>query len=353
MLGDEKSVASSTTTAGVTLQTPESLPVEPVSATKRRNWFSRLLPWVVSVVAVAWVLWPYRAGEGRAVLLDAFGRASSWAVGVAMVSAIANWLTDSYATARTLQRWGTPITLRETCLIRGATALFDAINPTLGQAVLTLVVYRRGLALSQTLLIVMLMNFVFIVQIALISGIGLLAGAAPQSTLMPLLVVGTLTLTAVYLAAIALRLAARSKNETLRWLESAGLAGHAWAFLYRVPNMGVLILGQVVFMRCFDIDLPLDVSLFYLPAVMFIVGMPISVQGLGPGQIAFVEFFSSYGPGDAASAAATVLACSFAATAFATLAAVLIGLSCMATRTGRQSMELVRSAKHVTSGEAG
>lgn len=319
-----------------------------VLASQGGGWLRRLLPWVVSASVVAWLLWPYRGAAERAVLLDAFAKASGWAFVVALVGAVLIWLTDSYATARTLQHWGTRISLRDTCLIRGATALFDAINPALGQAVLTLVVYRRGTPLSQSLLLVLLMNVVFIVHIALISGLGLLAGAAPESSLMPALVVTSVALTAFYLAVVAIRPRALARNATLRWLMDAGLSGHAWAFLYRVPNLVVLISAQVLFMRCFGIDLPLAVSLFYLPALMFIVGMPISVQGLGPGQVAAVKFFSAYAHGSPVSAEAAVLACGFANIALTTLAAISIGLCCMATTTGRQSIAAVRGARSPT-----
>lgn len=322
----------------------EEVPRE-VLATQNTSLVQRLLPWVVSISIVGWLLWPYRVPEQRALLSNAFAQANRWVIAIAFAWAVVIWLTDAYATARTLQRWGTPISLRETCLIRGATLLFDAINPALGQAVLTLVVYRRGTSLGQAFLLVMLMNVIFIVHIAAISGAGLLTGAAPEAGLMSWVVSIALGFTALYLAIVAMRPPALAKNPTFRWLMDAGLSGHAWAFLYRLPNMVALIVAQVFIMRCFNIDVPWGVSLLYLPALMFIVGMPISVQGLGPGQVASVSFFSAYTPGDAATAEATILACGFAGAALATLNAIIIGLCCLTTRTGRDSVAAVRSAR--------
>jgi|GEM_PF-3809033 hypothetical protein len=316
-----------------------------VLATQNTSLIQRLLPWVVSVSIVGWLLWPYRVPEQRALLANAFSQADRSVIIISFAWAVVIWLTDAYATARTLQRWGTAISLRETCLIRGATLLFDAINPTLGQAVLTLVVYRRGSSLGQALLLVMLMNVIFIVHIAVISGAGLLTGAAPAAGLTTWLVGIALGSTALYLIIVAMRPAALAKNPTLRWLMDAGLSGHAWAFLYRLPNMVALIVAQVFVMRCFNIDVPWGVSLLYLPALFFIVGMPLSVQGLGPGQIASVSFFSAYTPGDAATAEATILACGFAGAALTTLNAIIIGLCCLTTRTGRDSVAAVRSAR--------
>lgn len=342
MLGSEKSGVPAGP-IGVERVDPE-VPSE-VLASQDSSWPKRLLPWLVSLTLVGWLLWPYRIAERRAFLVDAFSQASRWAYVVSVCGFIAIWMLDSYATARTLQRWKTPVTFREMCLVRGATALFDAINPALGQAVLTLVVYRRGTPLGHAVLLVLLMNVVFVVQIAVISGLGLLAGAAPDATVMALFVELALGSTFVYLAVIALRPAALARNATMRWLMDAGLSGHAWAFLYRIPNMVAAIAMQALFMRCFGIDLPLDVTLFYLPALMFIVGMPLSVQGLGPGQIASVNFFSAYVSGDPAHAEAAILACGFAGAALTTIGAIICGLCCLTTTTGRDSVAAVRSAR--------
>lgn len=315
-----------------------------VIASQNASWMQRILPWLVSLSVVLWLLWPYRAPEQRAVLMNAFSQASHWTVPVSAIGFLIIWLTDSFATARTLQRWGTPIGFRETSLIRGSTMLFDAINPALGQAVLTLVVYRRGTPLAHAILVVLMMNVAFIVHIALISGVGLLAGGAPETAIMSWLVGLSLGWTTIYLTLIALRPAFLAKNETFRWLMDAGLSGHAWAFLYRLPNMAALIIAQVVFLSCFGIELPLYVSLFYLPALLFIVGMPISVQGLGPGQVAAVSFFSAYVAGDPASAEATILASGFASAALGTAVSIVIGLCCLSTETGRNSVAAVRTA---------
>ena len=309
------------------------------------SWLSRLLPWVISATVVAWLLWPYREPDGRAALLNAFAGASRWTIVVSLSGTILIWLTDAWATARTLERWGTQLRVGEACLIRGASALYDAINPALGQAVLTMVIHRRGMPLANALVVVLLMNVVFVVEIALVSGLGLLAGAAPDSSIMPTLVVISLGLTAVYALIVAIRPAFLSRNETLRWLMDAGLSGHAWAMLYRAPNIVAMIGTQVLFMRCFGIELPLDVSLFYLPAVMFIVGLPVSVQGLGPSQVASVKFFSAYAAVGIANAEASVLACGFANAALMTVAATAIGLCCLTTDTGRESIAAVRSPR--------
>lgn len=305
----------------------------------------RLLPWVVSAAVITWLLWPYRTQEGRAILLDAFSRASPWTPVVAWCATVSIWLTDAYATARTFQRWGTQIGLRETCLVRGATALFDAINPALGQAVLTLVMHGRGIPLSRALVVIILMNVIFLVHIAVVSGVGMLAGGGAEDSIVPLVVGGALLLTTAYLVVVAIRPKALSRFSTADWLMKVGLSGHAQAFLYRLPNMAVLIGAQFLFMRCFGIELPIKAALLYLPTVMFIGGMPISVQGVGPGQVAAVAFFARYVDAEPAAAEATVIAAGLAGTMLITTGAAVVGLFCVATPTGRKSLAAMRARK--------
>jgi hypothetical protein len=323
------------------------LNAESAAPARGSDWVRRLLPWVVTLAVLAWLLWPYRSPEGRAILMQAFTRASAWTFAIGALGTVAMWLTDSYATARTFQRWGIALGLRPTLAIRGTGMMFDAINPTLGQAVLTLVVHRRGTPLSHALIVVLLMSVVFLQHIAVFSGIGLLSGAAPEGGLVPVVVLTSLGLTAIYLLVIALRPAVLAKNAICAWLMGVGLSGHAWAFLYRLPNMIAIIGTQVAILRCFDIDLPLNIALFYLPTVIFIVGIPLSVQGLGPGQVASVAFFAAYAQGEPAQAEATVMASSFAFTLLTTLYSALIGLGCLTTETGRQSITLLREPSTV------
>ena len=306
------------------------------------EWVRRLLPWVVTIAVLGWLLWPYRSGEGRAVLMQAFSRASAWTFVVGALGIVTMWITDSYATARTFQRWRIALGLRPTLAIRGTGMMFDATNPTLGQAVLMLVVHRRGTPLSQALIVVMLMSAVFVQHIAIFSGIGLLGGATSEGGLVEAVVLSSLAMAAVYLLVIALRPAFLAKYPICSWLMSAGLGGHAWAYLYRLPNMIAIIGTQALVMRGFGIELPLSVALFYLPAVIFITGVPLSVQGLGPGQVASVAFFAAYVQGDPAMAEATVVAASLAYAALLTLCAILIGVCCLFTETGRQTIALLR-----------
>jgi hypothetical protein len=276
--------------------------------------------------------------------MGALGRASVWSFAVAVVLAVGGWLTDAYATARTFQRFGSTVTLRETCLLRGATLVFQAINPALGQAALMVVMHRRGTPISKTLVVVALLNAVFVVQITLISGSGLVAGAAPPGGMSGPAVGVALGLVALYLMVIGLRPAALARRTTFRGLLDVGLAGHGWAFLYRIPNMVIMIGCQVLFIRCFGIELPLMVALLYLPAVMLVTGIPISVQGLGPAQVAQVAFFASYVPGERGAAEAAVLAWGLGSTVLTSLGSLLVGVACLATPTGRRSLRMARGA---------
>jgi hypothetical protein len=304
---------------------------------------ARVVPLLVSLAVLGWLLWPYRAAAGRAMLAAAIERASGWTLAVAVLMAVGSWLTDAYAVAGTFRRLGCAVTFRELLLVRGATLVFDAVNPSLGQAALVLVMHRRGVPLGLTLAAGALLNLVFLVQITLIAAAGLLVGA-PAGGMTGTTVALALGLVAVYLIVLAWRPRRLARLPMLRSLFAAGLGGHALAFLYRLPNMAVLIGCQLLFIRCFGIAIPVGVALVYLPAVMFIMGIPISVQGLGPTQLAQVAFFTRYAAGDPATAVAAVLAWGIGSLALTNLGSLLVGLGCLATSTGRQGLRAARGS---------
>jgi hypothetical protein len=152
---------------------------------------------------------------------------------------------------------------------------------------------------------------------------------------------------AAYLVIIATKPRGLLAHASLRGLVDAGVAGHAWAFLYRLPNMAVLIGCQVLFIHCFGIDLPLGAALLYLPAVMFVMGMPISIQGLGPTQLAQVALFARFVHGSRASAEAAVLAWGLGSMLLMTTGAFRVGLACLTTETGRSGLRAARSGTAV------
>ncbi|WP_394829526.1 lysylphosphatidylglycerol synthase domain-containing protein [Pendulispora albinea] len=308
-----------------------------------RDVAQRVLPWVVSVGVCVALLWPFRDEGGRAVLASAVGRASPWTFPIIVLSAAAAWITDSWTTTVTFRRFGTDISFREACLTRGATYLFDAITPVLGQAALGVMMFRRGTPLARTVQVILLMTVVFMIQLVAVAGLGLLLGQSEVSNLSGRVVMLTLLGAGVYLVLVAVKPPFVARRRAFAQLFEIGVGGHAFAFAARTPNMVAMFAGQMATLYCFGIAVPFAPLLVYIPAIVVVTGAPISVQGIGPAQLAQVAFFAGHVGGDPRVAEATVIAWGLTTTVGHALVWFLIGVGCAFTRTGRTLFAATKS----------
>ena len=282
------------------------------------------------------LLWPFRDPAGRAALADAARHASGWTIPVIVFFAIANWLADAWATGMTFRHFGTDISIRDAVFVRGATLVFDAVNASIGQLAIGVVMVRRGTPLGRTLLTLALLNIVFVLQLVVAAGFGLLIGHSSTSGISSGAVLASIAIAAVYIFVLAAKPAFLARRKSFGQLFDAGLRGHGIAFAVRVPSMAFLFLANYATLRRFGIAIPASALLVFVPAILLIVGAPVSVQGIGPAQIAQVAFFASYvhAP-DARSAEAIVVAWGLSSSIGAAIGSFLIGVGCMFTTVGR------------------
>lgn len=311
----------------------------------KQGLFGRALPWVVSLAVCAVLLWPFRDEAGRAALADAVRHASGWTLPVVLLFAVTNWLTDAWATGMTFRHFGTNISLKDALFVRGATLVFDAVNPSLGQVALGVVMYRRGTPLAKTVQTLLLLNVVFVLEMVCIAGVGLALGSYPTEELTFQVVFVSLAIAAVYVALIAIKPAALARQKSIANLFDAGVRGHAMAFLVRLPSMAVILGTMFALQRCFGIHAPLSEALVYLVAVLFITGLPISVQGIGPAQLAQVAFFASYVHADTRAAQAVVIAWGLTCSIGMALGSFVVGVGCLFTKVGRAAFVAGRTAR--------
>jgi hypothetical protein len=85
--------------------------------------------------------------------------------------------------------------------------------------------------------------------------------------------------------------------------------------------------------------------LVYVPAIVFITGLPMTVQGIGPAQIAQVAFFASYVNAEPRVAGATVLAWGLTHSIGMAMGSFLVGVGCLFTEAGRAAFAAGRSAQ--------
>lgn len=310
-----------------------------------RERVARALPWLVSFVMCGVLLWPFHDPSGRAALVEAMRRASSWTIPAIVFFAIATWVTDSWTIAMTFRHFGTNVGHRDMLLVRGVAELFDAVNPVLGQIAIGIAMVRRGTPLARTVQTLLLLGVVFSLELIGIAGVGLALGSYPTAGLTFRIVFVSLALTAAYLVLIAVKPSALARTKSLGDLFQAGLRGHAVAFAVRLPSMVALLGRMYVLMRCFGVDAPLSESLVYLVAVLLVTGLPISVQGIGPAQLAQVAFFAKYVAGDERTAQAAVVAWGLTASVGTALGSIAIGVGCLFTKVGRSAFTAGQKAR--------
>jgi hypothetical protein len=198
--------------------------------------------------------------------------------------------------------------------------------------------FRRGTPLARTVLVMLLMNVVFVLQLVAVAGLGLLLNPREVSEISSYVVIAALLSAGAYLALIAARPGALARRKTLAQLFQVGVGGHAYAFCARIPSMAWMFLGQIAMLHCFGIEVPLVAVLVYIPGIVLISGVPVSVQGIGPAQVAQVAMFARYAQGDTMTAEASVLAWGLGSSIGNAIVWFLIGVSCLLTQTGRATM---------------
>jgi Lysylphosphatidylglycerol synthase TM region len=290
------------------------------------RFFSRAWPWLVGLVILAYLLWPYRLAERRAQLAGTFAAAPAWTAAVALAGALAAYAADCFATYCVFVWAHVRMRFREVAVIRGVTYFFALVNYNLGQAALIVVLARKGIrARRATGIILFIMGINFVVLVALASAS--VAHVKPQLRVVVWLVAGFLPL---YLAVIALRPRALRSVETLAPLFDLGVRGHALAFVTRIPHVMAMMLAHFAVMRCFGVAVPFAAAALYIPIIFVVAVLPISVQGLGTMQAVAIELLAPYAPSPDA-----VLAYSLYTQVIWMVSQVIIGTLCVRTDFGR------------------
>ena len=289
----------------------------------RRSW-----PWLVGIAILVVVITrvPFAAlrdglSHGPHITLAA--------VNFAIVGSIL--CTDSLAT------WVGLIGLRmrrpfgDVAAVRGATYALFVVNYAVGQGAFGYYLHKSGVggvrATGATLFLIGT-NFA---ALLLLTTIALALGNTPlpSSRLFATLEIGCIAL-AAYLVVIAWSPGVLARRTLLAPLFEAGLRGHALAIVARVPHVIVMVLGQWVALRVWNVPVPFDVGIVTVPIVVIASVLPISPAGLGTTQAALVYLFSDYAAGATADERhGAIFAFAIAHFAYGVIASLVVGLACM------------------------
>jgi hypothetical protein len=282
-------------------------------------WWRRALPFVLGLGLIAFTLSRVDihafSRNLRAVNAPAF-------VAFAAVFLVALLTADAFATARVYQRTVAPVSFRELWILRGASYLPSILNHHVGQALLTYYISKRyGVSLARmaggTLL-------VYASWMGLLLAAGAAAMVVSGEVLQPALVLGA---GVAYLVVIAWKPAFLARSRLLAPLFEAGLAGHLWALLVRLPHFVVLFLGSWLPFAFFGVKIPIVAALAKVPILMVAVTLPITPQGVGTRDLVAKTFFASFAAGATpAEQAAAIAASTMSWAVVITLVQAVIGL---------------------------
>jgi hypothetical protein len=218
---------------------------------------------------------------------------------------------DSLAIKHVYNRTICPASYRELLLLRAASYLPSLLNYHVGQGWLAYFLSKTYGAplwrVAGATLVVYVTVFGGLFTITLV-GLPLNYDRLPW--LLPTL--GAIGLAGLaYLLVLHLRpkfLASRAATAVLFEL---GVSGHLLALVYRLPHLMVLFVGTWVPFLFLGVDIPLTHALALIPALMLVVSLPVSPQGIGTRDVFAQQLFVSYASGtfeerSAAVAAATL-----------------------------------------------
>jgi hypothetical protein len=261
---------------------------------RRKKLLQRLLPALVSVVALAWLL--------NSIELSALAAAISWNV----LAALAPTLVLYGAVTLFLEAASVTLLMNSrpagfgmwtVARIKCASYLLGIVNYTLGAGALTVLLRRRaGMGLGESASVVLLITSVDIVILMVMAAAGtsLIDTGAPavRAGLFALLVVGfvvgmTVLRMPAHLGPIE-RIRSLTVFEALRTTPLSRLV--KLAALRVCFTSSFIALGGAAFAG-FGVAVPLSDLVVGMVVVGVVSALPIAVAGLGTGQIAVVEAF--------------------------------------------------------------
>lgn len=286
----------------------------------------RLWPWAVGLAIFALLAWRMPVAGFREAVS---GGPHLDLAAVELVLVFITLATDGVATwialvAVRLRRRFTHIVA-----IRGATLVLFLVNYALGQGAFGYYLHRTGVPPKRAVGATLFLMGTNLATLLLLTTVAWGVRGEGLDTPMWWTLVGGCAAFALYLVVIALRprFVARGIFEPLF---DAGLRGHAFAILGRLPHMIVMTMGIWVAMQVWGLPVPFAAAATTMPVVVIITAIPIAPAGLGTAQAALVFFCGPYAAGATADdRAAHVFAFAIVHFVYGVTATFLVGLGCV------------------------
>ncbi len=306
------------------------MPPSPVGV---RVWLSRLAPYLIATLALAWVFHTTdlvalrdalaKAPIGKFVLFSAF-------------ILVCNCAADTFAMQRVFHWFGADVPYRDLVVIRASTYLLAVVNYHVGQAAIVGYLYRaRKVPLLKATGWILFIIGINVGTLFLLASIGASKASGALAALRWLPVV-TIAGAAAWALMLTLKPRVLVQRRILAPLFEMGVGGHVRGVLVRLPHIAVLCFWHFVSLRLFNIELQVTDALMYLPIYFAAGSVPlISMQGLGAAQLVAIQFFAPFAldaaghPVDATTARAAVIAYSLSTSVVSIFLQVGLGLLCI------------------------
>jgi len=286
-------------------------------------------PWLLASLALSFVI----AKVGLEPLKIALAQGpSSGLVPYVFVQVLTTLAADGFATRVSLSVVGLRFSTSRALLIRGTSYLAGLLNYGVGQGAVGYYLYQNGVksvSAVGTVFFMILTNLFALVAASLVGACYL--GASPLERLARALVLTSFVGFFLYLTILKILPRRYLCRPFLAPLASAGVRGHLWATLARLPHVIVLVVGHWGAMRLWGIAVPFSQGVSLVSLSLLIAALPVSPNGLGTIQATQVLFFSRYAESVVdIQPSAIVLAFSLAYYCYGVVAQAAVGCVCLA-----------------------
>lgn len=216
---------------------------------------------------------------------------------------------DAFAIASVYRRTLGPTSVRDMAVLRGASYLPSLLNYHLGQAMFTWYISRSYRAPVWQVAGTTLLNYCATLGSLVVLAAGAWALSADPKPWLSHALLLLASLAALYLLAISFAQSWLVRWEATRVLTEAGLKGHLWALVTRLPHIAVLFTGSWIPFFFFDVPIPLTDALVFIPILLLVGALPLTPQGVGTREIVALQLLSSHAPGTTEEGAAKITAC--------------------------------------------
>ncbi len=253
---------------------------------------SRLLPYIVAGLALAWVFHTTDLAALRSKLAHA---PLGLFIAISAAILLANCAADTFAMHRTFGWFGAHVPYKDLFIIRASTYLLAIVNYHVGQAAIVGYLYRaRRVPLLKATGWILFIIGVNVGTLFLLASGGALKASGSLSLLRLIPIVGGGG-GLVWAILLTMRPRILAERRVLAPLFEMGVVGHLKGVLVRLPHVGVLCLWHFVSLRLFGLEVPVLDALLYLPIYFASSSIPgVGVQGLGLPQLVAITFFAPY-----------------------------------------------------------